>query len=178
MTRSHAVLSVVALAAAVSCSDALKPTPYVGNYSLRLVNGSPPPASLPALPEGCSLALSGGTLVLGDGSYELTLIEAYSCPDTPTSPAVRSIGGSLDGHGETFRLRDEAPGRAPGPTFDASVVVAGDYAILTLGPGTFGLAASVRLEFGPRRVDAALASHSQAGSASRHNTRVQLPGAA
>ena len=142
-------------AAVAACSEPTDPGEFVGYYPLRAVNGAPAPGSVPALPEGCTHTFQSGSLTLADGAFDLATYDAYSCPDFPTGVGLTFTGGGLVVRRGVLYLRAIDPTSPTAATFDATVVIQGSDAVLTLPIGALHLAASTTLLFGPRRATVA-----------------------
>jgi hypothetical protein len=142
-------------AVVAACNDATGPGEFIGYYPLRAVNGAPLPSTVPAAGQGCTLTFSGGSLTLADGAFYLTTFDALGCPGYATSVGSTSIGGALAVRGGVLYLRAIDPTSPTAEVFDATVVIRGPDAALTLPGGALALAESTTLVFGPRRASVA-----------------------
>jgi hypothetical protein len=128
---------------------------FIGYYPLRAVNGAPLPGSVAALPEGCTRTFHSGSLTLADGAFELGSYDAFSCPGYATSVDFSFIGGGLTVRRGVLYLRAIDPTSPTAEVFEATAVIQGSDAVLTLPVAALHLAGSTSLLFGPRRTSAA-----------------------
>ena len=152
--RALSVHLLVLCSSLIACRDALAPSGFVGYYPLRAVNEDSLPGVVPSLPAGCTIGFQYGSMFLADGAFSIYLYTAEACPGMSTGVGSREFGGGLSVQGESLRLHAVDPTSPYGATFDATIVIDGSDALLTLPPGALTVAASTSLRFGPRRPDA------------------------
>jgi len=138
----------------LACQDTLGPSDFVGYYPLESINESALPGTVPALPAGCAVTFQYGSMFLADGAFSIYLYMSEACPGFPTGLRSQEFGGALAVQGQSLRLHAVDPTSPSGATFDATIVLAGTDAVLTLPINALSVAAPTTLRFGPRKPDA------------------------
>jgi len=151
MNRRRAFVLSVALWL-VACGDTLAPTDVVGSYTLQDVNGASLPATLRALPTGCTFNLKYASLVVANGAFSLSMSSSTGCGDGLVSTQVtESLDGAatIDGDRVIFRALD--PRSASGAMVEAHGTVVASKLLVTFPAGGLSLADSSVLNFGSRQ---------------------------